>query len=84
MKKEFFRMHIKPNHEDIDLHFSKTVIIYDEKGEYSDLGYYDFELCQWIIFGDMSFKMSCWRYVPDASEFIKQNELKLEYHKGYC
>ena len=65
--------------------FSKTVIIFSEDTEdgYFDIGYYDFENSDWVIFGDMSFRMICWCYAPNPVEFLKGKNLKSAEHRGY-
>lgn len=65
--------------------FSKTVLIFDEDdNEFADLGYYDFEKSEWVVLGDMSFKMICWCYLPNPSEFLKTKNYKSDTHRGYC
>lgn len=65
--------------------FSKTVLIFDENdNEFADLGFYDFEKSEWVVLGDMSFKMICWCYLPNPSEFLKTKNYKSDTHRGYC
>lgn len=81
---EFFTMQQFPTQEPVET-FSKTVLIYNkEDHSFCDLGYYDFETSEWAILGDMSMKLICWCYIPDASTFINGKELKEELHRGYC
>jgi hypothetical protein len=84
MTVQFFNMQHFPAQE-LNETFSKTVMIYNEEDNtFAQLGYYDFEESQWIIFGNMAMKMICWCYIPDCSVFVDSNELKSEKHKGYC
>lgn len=79
----FFTMQQFPTQEPGET-FSKTVLIYNkEDNSFCDLGYYDFETSEWAILGDMSMKLICWCYIPDASTFINGKELKEELHRGY-
>lgn len=81
---KFFTMQQFPTQEPGET-FSKTVLIYNkEDHSFCDLGYYDFETNEWAILGDMSMKLICWCYIPDASTFINGKELKEELHRGYC
>lgn len=74
-------MDIFPDYEKGET-FSKTVLIYDGRGEYAVLGYYDFEASEWVVFDDFSTKLSCWCYIPDASSF-SQHCHKTVTHRGY-
>lgn len=56
--------------------FSETVIIYGEKGEYQDLGYYDYEFKEWYLLGDFQMNMICWIWIPSfEKECLKFNEV---------
>lgn len=79
---EFYKMNRFPEYEPMET-FSKTVLIYDEAGEYSDLGFYNFDSSEWTIFGDFSFKLACWCYIPSAKEFIEKENIILVEHSGY-
>ncbi len=65
--------------------FSKTVLVFDESEEtFCDLGYYDYESKEWVLFGDMSIRLICWCYTPDPTNFLIGKNFKWEKHKGYC
>lgn len=52
--------------------FSKDVILYKEgELEFSELGFYDFDIQEWITFSEYSNSFICWCYPPDASDFVK-------------
>lgn len=63
---------------------SITVLVFDAHSEHmSEFGYYDFELEQWVHFGDFSMQLVCWCKIPDPSKFIKANKPTIVLHKGY-
>lgn len=79
----FHKMNKFPDYEKGET-FSKTVIVYDEKGEYAALGYYDYEACEWVVFDDFSTRLSCWCEIPDARHFATtQMHPKIVKHRGY-
>lgn len=83
-KQTFFKMQHFPNQVEGET-FSETVLIFDQTdNSFCDLGYYDFEKSEWVVFGDMSFKMICWCYTPNPSEFLKTKVFTSEKHRGYC
>jgi len=88
MKNEFHPMWKKPNQVK-DEHFSETVIVYEldhdtKEVQASDLGFYNFDTCEWMILGDMSMKLWCWTEIPNPSEFMKDKDWVVELHNGYC
>jgi len=51
---------------------SKDVLLYkDGELEFNELGFYDFDLQEWITFSEYSNSFICWCYPPDASDFVK-------------
>lgn len=81
---KFFPMtEIPPRSED---KFSVIVTVYEDTGDYGvyhDLGWYDFESSEWVISGNDSMNLVCWTLIPDAQEFIKNNDLPITKHRGY-
>ena len=61
----FYPMNTWPEVDECDSSFSRTVIIYGEKHDFVELGFYDFEQGQWTHFGDKRFILKCWCYLPD-------------------
>jgi hypothetical protein len=72
-----------PIADESDGSFSKTVIIYGERAEVVELGYYDFEQGQWSHFGQNTFLLKCWCYIPDPDIVIKDKNWQLFTPKGY-
>ena len=64
----FYPMSEKPLPDDSDKSFSKTVIIFGDKLNFIDLGYFDFEEMQWSHFGKNQHLLRCWCYIPDPKE----------------
>jgi hypothetical protein len=62
-----------PVADESDASFSKTVIIYGDKPDVVELGFYDFEQGQWSHFGNNSFLLKCWCYIPDPGA-VRQNK----------
>lgn len=79
----FYPMTEIPIADESDSTFSKTVIIYGEKQQFVELGYYDFEEKTWSHFGQNIFLLKCWCYIPESLEAIKNNEWKSLPPKGY-
>lgn len=61
----FYPMSTIPMPDESDQTFSKTVLIYGDKSDFVELGYYDFEVSQWSHFGSNIFLLKCWCYLPD-------------------
>ena len=61
----FYPMSEKPVPDDSDNSFSRTVIIFGDKLNFIDLGYFDFEQQQWSHFGKNIHLLKCWCYIPD-------------------
>ena len=61
---KFYPMSEKPSSDESDTSFSTTVIIYNEKYSAVGLGYYDFEIGEWLHFSHNSFLLKCWCYIP--------------------
>lgn len=78
---DFYPMNQPPEISEGDS-FSKTVIVYDEDLEYSDLGFFDFESSQWHIFGEFSMNLKCWCYIPNV-DTEKVKSFKTSTHHGY-
>ncbi|MNL87788.1 hypothetical protein D3C87_2171430 [compost metagenome] len=47
------------------------------------MGFFDFEQGEWSHFGENSFLLKCWCYIPVPSEIIRKNEWKVTSPKGY-
>lgn len=80
---DFYPMSLFPLRDDSDASFSKTVIVFGEKPNIADMGYYDFEDCQWSQFGNDKFLMVCWCYLPFPDFFIRENTLQSIAPNGY-
>jgi len=76
-------MREKPESEESDTSFSKTVIIYGEKLVEVGLGYYDFEMNEWLHLGENTFLLKCWCYVPDPVDAIKASNWASVAPRGY-
>lgn len=72
-----------PVRDESDASFSKTVIIYNSKFNIVNLGYFDFEEGEWAHFGDNTFLLKCWCYIPTPSEIIRDKEWEIIAPKGY-
>jgi hypothetical protein len=73
----------RPMADESDTSFSKTVIIYGEKPDIVELGFYDFEQGQWSHFGNNSFLLKCWCYIPDPGQVRRKKEWESIIPKGY-
>ncbi len=62
---------------------SKTVLVYDENElDYAEIGYYSFETNEWVVFGDFSLKLICWRYAPKPDKKDVEGYTSVK-HRGY-
>ena len=64
----FYPMSELPARDESDASFSKTVIVYGDKLNFIDMGYFDFEEGEWSHFGQNIFLLKCWCYIPDPVE----------------
>lgn len=80
---KFYPMHEKPVPDESDNSFSKTVIIYGENMNDLGLGYFDFEMNEWLHLGENTFLLKCWCYVPDPLRAIKEKHWTVVAPKGY-
>jgi hypothetical protein len=80
---KFYPMSDKPAPDESDASFSRTVIVYNEKLIAVGLGYYDFEIGQWLHFSHSSFLLKCWCYIPAPDDVIKENKWEVIAPKGY-
>ena len=65
--------------------FSVPVLVFDKsEHNFCEIGYYNFDTKEWSHFGENSMRLICWCYLPNPSEFIKNNRLEYVLHKGYC
>ncbi|MNK10875.1 hypothetical protein D3C87_289070 [compost metagenome] len=78
----FYPMSELPAKDESDASFSKTVIIYNNKLNFVDLGYFDFEEGQWSHFGENSFLLKCWCYIPTPL-VIEDEKWEIIAPKGY-
>lgn len=87
MKKEttllFHPMIEPPEQDNSDETFSKTVLVYSEQLDFIELGYFDFEDKQWYHFGNESFLLKCWCYIPNPELVIHRKDWIPVKHKGY-
>jgi len=77
----FYPMSELPVRDESDAGFSKTVIIYNDKLNFVDLGYFDFEEEKWSHFGENAFLLKCWCYVPKP--LIEDEKWEIVEPKGY-
>lgn len=68
-KIKFYPMSERPEPDESDTSFSKTVIVYGEKLNDAGLGYFDFEMEEWLYLGENTFLMKCWCYLPEPENF---------------
>ncbi|PZD76809.1 hypothetical protein DNG35_10655 [Mesonia sp. K7] len=74
----------KPERDQNDLSFSRTVLVYSEQFDFIELGYFDFEDDSWYHFGADSFLLKCWCYVPHPDpKHLNDREWPLIKHQGY-
>ena len=78
----FYPMSELPEREESDPVFSKMVIIYNDKLNSVDLGYFDFEEGSWSHFGESTFLLKCWCYIPKPV-VIEQEEWEIVKPRGY-
>lgn len=78
----FFPMSKKPERDESDPSFSKTVIIYGSQS-FVELGYFDFDADQWTHFGENLFLLKCWCYIPNPTVLIDNTEWEAIALKGY-
>lgn len=64
----FYPMSKIPERDDSDKSFSKTVIVFNDKLNLIDFGYFDYEEMQWSHFGKNEFLLRCWCYIPDPKK----------------
>lgn len=79
----YYPMTEKPFADESDDSFSKTVIIYGEGQGYVELGYFDFEQGQWSHFGNNSFLLKCWCYIPEPGAVKENKEWQAVAPRGY-
>jgi hypothetical protein len=79
----FYPMSEKPSPDESDNSFSKTVIIFGEKLNFIELGFFDFEDQQWSHFGKNSHLLKCWCYIPDPNNMVNCGEWTAIAPKGY-
>jgi hypothetical protein len=80
---KFYPMTEWPTPDESDKSFSKTVIIYGDKPDVVELGFYDFEQGQWSHFGNHSFLLKCWCYIPDPGTIRQSEDWVATEHRGY-
>jgi len=78
----FYPMSELPARDESDSSFSKTVIIYNDKLNFVDLGYFDFEGKHWSHFGKNAFLLKCWCYIPMPLA-IESKKWEIVEPKGY-
>jgi len=79
----FYPMALIPEADEVDASYSKTVLVFGEKRQFVELGFYDFESKQWSHFGEDSFLLKCWCYVPNPENYLKANNPVSVKHAGY-
>jgi hypothetical protein len=79
----FYNMNDLPLPDESDCSFSKTVIIYGEGFNFVELGYYDFEQGQWLLFCKSLFLLKCWCYIPKPDIHFIDKDFQLKEPKGY-
>ena len=77
----FYSMSEFPVRDESDASFSETVIIYNDKLNFVDLGYFDFEEGRWFHFGENAFLLKCWCYIPKP--LVEDEKWEIITPKGY-
>ena len=80
---EFYPMSKKPSPDEKDSSFSKTVIMYSDKLDVVGLGYFDFEVNEWMHLNDNNYLLKCWCYIPEPFVDIRENAWPAIALKGY-
>jgi len=65
-------MHQMPVPDASDESFSKTVLVYGEAMNDVGLGYFDFEMREWLHLGENTFLLKCWCYLPNPKTVVKK------------
>ncbi|ALM50508.1 hypothetical protein AMR72_17415 [Flavobacterium psychrophilum] len=78
----FYPMSQRPVPDESDATFSTTVIVYNEKYTAVGLGYFDFEIGEWLHFSHNSFLLKCWCYIP-VPKIIGDSSWDTVMPKGY-
>ena len=79
----FYPMTERPTRDESDTSFSKTVIVYGQKLNEAGLGYFDFEINEWLLLGDTTFLLKSWCYLPSLTSDITNNEWDTIVPRGY-
>jgi len=79
---KFYPMSQKPIPDESDASFSRTVIVFGSKSNETGLGYYDFEMKEWLHLGGNLFLLKCWCYLP-VPGFEEKNEWEAIAPRGY-
>jgi hypothetical protein len=79
----FYPMSDRPVADESDNSFSKTVIVYGEVPGNVELGYFDFEQGQWSHFGNETFLLKHWCYIPEPETFKVNDEWQPVAPRGY-
>ena len=79
----FYPMTERPTRDESDTSFSKTVIVYGQKLNEAGLGYFDFEINEWLLLGDTTFLLKSWCYLPNLPKEAKDSTWDLIVPKGY-
>lgn len=82
-KVKFYPMSELPPAEDSDTSFSRTVLVYGRNRSFVELGYYDFEKEQWVHFGEGSFLLKCWCFIPNPGKLLNDKKWEEVKHKDY-
>jgi hypothetical protein len=79
----FYPMTELPSRDESDGSFSKTVIVYGPKLSDFGLGYFDFEINEWLYLGENTFLLKCWCYLPELLGAVKDNDWKAIAPRGF-
>lgn len=79
----FYPMTERPTRDESDTSFSKTVIVYGQKLNEAGLGYFDFEINEWLLLGDTTFLLKSWCYLPNLPNEVKDSAWNIIVPKGY-
>lgn len=80
---KFYPMSEWPIPDESDKSFSQTVIVYGDKLNPIGLGYFDFEMGEWLHFAENNFLLKCWCYLPDPKGVVEDTQWEAIAPKGY-
>ncbi|WP_137906135.1 hypothetical protein [Chryseobacterium sp. 2VB] len=60
--------------------FSITVLLFDKNLDNFDLGYYDFDISQWVAMGGFQIEVICWSEIimPSSMAVLRYTSILIE------